>query len=112
MADAFDDWFASSLGPPERLPDRRFVSAVQAHIALDEQLALEDRALIARLVSQLAALVAVAAALWLVGRAAPVAERLAESPSIGMLILLAAFGFVVVVFSTGGRSPDAAIGMD
>ena len=36
MADKFDHFLASSLAPAERLPDRSFVTAVQARIILDD----------------------------------------------------------------------------
>ena len=109
MADAFDDWLGSSLVAPERLPDRRFVAGVQARIALEEQLAAEDRAVLARLASQLAALIAVAVALWIVGRAAPVADWFAHSPLAGTLMLAAVGGFVVLVLGTAGGSSEDGI---
>jgi hypothetical protein len=103
MADGFDQFLASSLAPAERAPDRRFVARVQARIMLEEQLARERRALVAGLAKQLAALIAVAAAVWVIGSAAPVAQSFAEFPGIGRLLLLAAFGFVVAMFSRSGR---------
>src|SRR5690349_5482674 len=103
MADGFDEFLASSLAPAERVPDRRFVTAVQARIILEEQLARERRTLVAGFANQLAALAAVAAAVWIIGSAAPVAQSWAEFPAAGTLLLLLAFGFVVAMFSRSGR---------
>ena len=103
MADAFDQLLESSLAPDERLPDRQFVTRVQARILVEDRLARERRALIANLVTQLIALFAVAAALWVLGHAAPIAEWFAQSSAVGLLTLLAAFACVVALFSSSGR---------
>ena len=103
MADAFDQFLEASLSPPERLPDRRFVAGVQARIMLEDQLARERHWLVASLAMQLAALVAVAAAIWVIGSAAPVAEWIAESPGFGLIVVIAAFGFAVAMFSRSER---------
>ena len=103
MADRFDEFLASSLVPPERLPDRRFVAAVQARIVLEEQLGRERRRLVAGFFTQLAGLAAVAAAVWVIGNAAPIAQSWAQFPGIGTLLLLLAFGSVVAMFSRSGR---------
>ena len=103
MADRFDEFLSSSLAPAERLPDRRFVAAVQARIVLEEQLARERRTVVAGLLAQLAGLAAVAAAIWVIGNAAPIAESWARFPGVGTLLLLLAFGFVVAMFSRSGR---------
>ena len=99
MADDFDLLLASSLAPGERLPDRRFVARVQGAIALDQQLAEERRSRTASLASQVAALLAVAAAVWLIGRAEPVGEWLTSSPAVALAILIAAFTAVVALFA-------------
>jgi len=95
----FDRFLEASLAPPERLPDRRFVGGVQARIALEQQLAQEHGALRAALVKQLVALLAVAAGLWVVGRAAPVASWVAASPAAALAVLLCAFGCAVALFA-------------
>lgn len=99
MADEFDRLLKSALQPPEGLPDRQFVARVQARIALEEQLSSERRLVVGGLIKQLLALAAVAAAIWWVGRAAPVASSFAESPALGLAILLIAFLFLTVVVS-------------
>ena len=109
MNDAFERHLQSALAPRAGLPDRRFIAAVQARIVMEDRLAAEHRALIANLIKQLAGLVAVAAALWWVGRSAPVAHWFAQSPPLGALMLLAAFGFVVAVFTGASRSGGAAV---
>jgi hypothetical protein len=106
MADDFDRFIASALAPPERAPDRQFVARVQAVVALEGRLAAQRRLLLPELLKQLAALSAVAAALWWIARAAPVASRFAESPALLLAILLAAFGLLVALFSS---RPAAAI---
>jgi hypothetical protein len=106
MSDAFERFLADSLGPPERLPDRRFVAAVQAPIILEDQLARERRRLAASLLMQVAALLAVAAGLWVLGMAAPVAEWSAEFPGGALIILLVGFGLLVATFSRS--APEAA----
>jgi len=95
MADEFDRFLSSALSPPESAPDRKFVARVQARIALEDRLAAQRSSLIRSLTHQLVALLAVAAALWWIGRAAPVASWFADSPSIGTAILLAAFACLV-----------------
>ena len=109
MADAFDEFLESSLAPAERLPDRRFVTAVQARIIFEDQLARERRRLLAGLAKQLAALAAVAAAVWVIGSAAPVAQARAEFPAAGTLLLLLAFGFIVAMFSRSSRPALAPV---
>ena len=107
MADEFDDFFAAALAPEERAPDRRFVARVQTAILLEERLAAQRSSLIRDLVRQLVALAAVAAALWWLGRAAPVAGWLCESPAVGLAIVISAFAFLVVLLS--GRSRTEAV---
>lgn len=107
MADEFERFLASAIAPPDRLPDRRFVARVQARILLDEQLARERRALMAALGRQIVALAAVAAGIWVIARAAPVADVFAQSPAVALAILLVAFSFVVAMFSRSG--PQAAV---
>jgi hypothetical protein len=99
MADAFEQFLAASLAPPERMPDRRFVSAVHSRILLEDRLAAERRTLVADLIKQLAALIAVAAALWFMGRAAPAAEWFAQHRAAGLAGLLVAFGLLVALLS-------------
>ena len=62
--------------------------------------------MIERLAEQLAALLAVAGALWWIGRAGPVAEWFVESPALGLAILLAGFALLVGALSL---RPDADI---
>jgi len=104
MADAFERFLADSLAPPQRTPDRRFVSIVHSRILLEDRLAAERRTLVADLIKQLAALIAVAAALWFMGRAAPVAEWFAQHRAAGLAALLVAFGLLIALLS---RRPGA-----
>ena len=104
MTEDFDRYLARALGPDERAPDRRFVARVQAQIVLQERLASERRVLFASLVTQLVALMAVAAAAWIVLSAAPIAALFAELPAVGLALLLAAFALIVVMFSRTSRS--------
>ena len=95
----FDRFLEAALAPPERLPDRRFVAGVQARIALEDRLARERAALIGALAKQLAALLAVAGGLWVLGRAAPVASFGAQSPAVALLVLIGAFGCAAALFA-------------
>jgi hypothetical protein len=104
MTEDFDRYLARALGPDEREADRRFVARVQAQIVLQERLASERRALFAGLMTQLVALMAVAAAAWIVLSAAPIAGLFAELPAVGLALLLAAFALIVVMFSRTSRS--------
>jgi hypothetical protein len=97
--DEFDRFLASSLAPEDRLPDRRFVAAVQSRILVDDALEHERRRLVATLPKQLLGLVAVAGAVWTIGRAAPIAEYFERWPAGGLAMLLVAFAFVVTIFS-------------
>lgn len=103
MAEEFDRLLAGVLAPPERLPDRGFVARVHMRIALEERLSLERRGVIAKLATQLAALLAVAAGVWIFGRAEPLAEWLAGSPALGLAMLLAAFAAAVALFAAGSE---------
>lgn len=105
MADAFERFLADSLAPDGRLPDRRFVAGVQARIILEDQLGRERRAFLANLAAEIAALAAVAAGIWVIGSAAPVADWFAEFPGPALLVLVAAFGFAVAIFSRTVRQP-------
>ena len=107
MADEFDRFLESALAPPDRLPDRKFVMRVQARIALEERLAARHSALVRDLLTQLIALAAVAAGLWWIGRAAPVANWFSQSPAAGLAILLALFGLLVLLL--GRRSAGSGI---
>ena len=102
MADAFDRFLASSLAPDDRLPDRHFVARVQAQILLEDRLASERRALIVNLVTQVGAVLAVAAALWVLGRAAPVAQWVAAFPTIALAGVMLLFVFVVSLLARPG----------
>ena len=112
MADEFESYLAAALAPPERNPDRPFVARVQAHIALDARLAAERRSVVRRLGLELLGLAAVAAALLLLGRAAPVAELVAESPALALSALLSIFALLIGVLSVQPvqRSRSARLG--
>lgn len=99
MADEFDRFLASALAPQERMPDRDFAARVQAAIMLEEQLGAQRSSVMRGFVTQLVALAAVAAALWLIGGAAPLANWFADSPALGLAILLTGFGCLVGLFS-------------
>ena len=98
MADEFDRFLKSALAPADRLPDRKFVERVQAGIALEERLTAQRSGLIRELVQELMALAAVAAGLWFIARAEPVAIWFTQSPATGLSILLVAFGGLVALF--------------
>jgi hypothetical protein len=106
MADAFEQFLSDSLAPAERLPDRRFVAGVQARIILEDRLARDRRQLAGSLLMQVAALLAVAAGVWVLGSAAPVAQWSAEFPGGALIILAAGFGLLVAMFSRS--APEAA----
>ena len=105
MANQFGPFLKSAMAPAERLPDRMFVLRVQAAIALEEQIAARRSSLLRDLAKQVVALGAVAAGLWWISKAPPVASLLAQSPAVALAILLAAFAFLVAIL---GRRPDAA----
>lgn len=106
MTDAFDLFLSDALKPPEREPDRAFVSAVQARIAIERRLAVERSALLSKLLIQLIAMGAVAAAVGWIARAPEVAALAGESPHMARAILLVGFGLLVALFAAvaGGRS--------
>lgn len=99
MADSFEQFLSDSLAPAERLPDRRFVAGVQARIVLEDQLVRERRRLGASLLMQVAALLAVAAGVWVLGAAPPVAQSSAQFPAGALIMLLVGFGLLVAMFS-------------
>lgn len=107
MTDPFDRFLSEALAPPARDSDRGFVARVSAAIALDEAFRAERRATLRALASQALALLAVAAGLLLVGRAAPVADFFAESPWAALATLLSGFGFLIVLFASQTRGQMA-----
>jgi len=111
MADEFESFLSARLAPGEGAPDRRFVSRVQAHIAVEDRLAADRRSVIRRLGLELLGLAAVAAALWWLGRAAPIADLAAESPAVALIALLSIFALVVAALSLqpGDRRPPARL---
>jgi hypothetical protein len=104
MADAFDSLLTVALQPPERAPDRHFVARVQARIALEDRFSQQRRAAIGAFAKQLLALGALAAGLWWLGRAAPVASWRTESPALALAVLLVAFAFFLGL--VGRQSSD------
>ena len=104
MADEFDAFLAQALGPTEREPDRTFVARVQARIRLDEQLRAERRNVAAMLAVQFLGIAAVAAAVFWLLRSPEIAAFASESPALLLLVLLIAFSFVILLFSTEGSS--------
>ena len=97
MADQFDLYLAGALAPAERAPDRRFMSRVQAAVALDERLRAERSALIAKLVRQTIALAAVATGLAWLGQSPVIRDFSAESPAILLAAVIAMFSFLVLL---------------
>ena len=108
MADEFEQFLGGSLAPPERLPDRTFVASVQTRIALEQRLDRQRRQLIAGFFSQLAALAAIAAGLVVLSRSPGALELAGDSPQIFLAGLLVAFGCVVALFSSSGRTGPLA----
>jgi hypothetical protein len=104
MPDPFDRLLSEALAPSDRPPDRAFVIRVQARIALEERLEAQRRSLASGLAKQLLALGAVAAGFWLLGRSAPVASWFAESPAVGLAVLLTAFGFLAGLLAFGSST--------
>jgi len=100
MTDEFDDFLARTLGPAEREADRAFVARVQSQIRLDEKLRAERRNMLSVLSIQVIGIAAIAAAIFCLLRAPEIASFAAESPAILLAALLAAFSFVVLLFST------------
>lgn len=109
MADEFDDFLASALSPADREPDRAFVARVQVRIHLDEQLRAERRSLLSLLLVQVIGVAAIAgSALWLI-RSPAISDFADESPAVLLLVLLAAFSFVILLFSTGLTSKRSGL---
>lgn len=104
MADEFDAFLAVALAPEQREPDRAFVARVQAAVRLDEQLRAERHGMFANLAVQCLGVAAIAAAIiWLL-RAPEIGTFASESPAFLLLILLVAFSFVIMLFSSGASS--------
>jgi membrane protein YdbS with pleckstrin-like domain len=101
MADDFETMLVTALAPAERLPDRAFVTKVQAAVRLDKQLQTQRRMLAASLIKQLIAIAAVASALWWFVRAPAVASWSAESSAVVLAVLLAAFALLTGLVSGG-----------
>ena len=106
----FDSFLATALAPEDRDPDRMFVTRVQAKVQLDSRLARARRTMARRLGLQLLGIAAVAAGVLIVAESPAVGQFAAYSPEIFVLSLLAAFGFVVAMFSLAPQSPRGALG--
>jgi uncharacterized membrane protein YczE len=102
MPDEFERFLASSLAPPERLPDRWFVAAVQARVELEERFARQRRQLIGSFAVQLVALFAVSCGLFWFASSAPVDGWFAKFPTVGIGLVLIAFVPLIALF---GRAP-------
>ena len=104
MADEFEAFLAAELAPEQREPDRAFVARVQAGIRLDEHLHAERRGMVAALAVQFLGVAAIAAAIvWLL-RAPEIGAFASESPAFLLLILLIAFSFAIMLFSSGASA--------
>ena len=100
MSDRFDDFLARELAPPGRDPDRAFVARVQARIRLEERLEAERSGLLSALLIQILGIAAIAAALWWLSRSPAIESFAGESPAVLLLVLLAAFSFVIALFAS------------
>ena len=109
MADAFDSFLATALAPAERPADREFVSSVHARIMLEDRLDAERSALVGGLVTQLVALLAVAAAVLVIGRSAAIEDFFARTPALGLAILIAAFGLLVGLLTRAPSQDSGAV---
>ena len=98
----FDQFLRDSLGPQGREPDRLFVARVKAQVRLDEQLSARRRAIWLRMLRDSVGIVAIAAGAIVLAESPAVSEFAADSPEILAAGLLAAFGFVVALFSNSG----------
>lgn len=105
MTDEFERFLASSLAPPDRLPDRSFVAAVHVRIEVERLLKRQRCQLAASLGSQLIALFAVAAGVWWLARAAPIAALLSQFSTVALLVLLIAFGLLVALLARSRSGP-------
>ena len=113
MSDEFDDFLARALGPAEREPDRAFVARDQSQIRLHQQLRADRRNMLSVLSIQVIGIAAIAAAIFWLLQSPQIASFAAESPAILLAALLAAFSFVVLLFSTApspkGPPPSISI---
>jgi hypothetical protein len=104
MTDDFDLFLQQSLAPPQREEDHSFVLRVQAAIGIEEGFRMRRRTALRRFGLELLALAAVTAGLLWVGRAAPIASWVSESPWLAALVLISAFAMLLAVF--GARGPS------
>ena len=100
MADEFDAFLANGLAPPNRESDRAFVARVQTSIRLDDYLRAERRRVLTLLGIQILGVVAIAAGAFWVLRSPALADFAGESPAILLTVLLAAFSFLILLFSS------------
>lgn len=104
MADEFDTFLAEALTPEEREPDLAFVARVQAGIRLNEHLRAERRSMVSTLAIQFVGIAAIAAAIVWFLRSPEIGGFASESPAVLLLILLVAFSFVILLFSSGASA--------
>jgi hypothetical protein len=97
MADPFEDFLSRALAPPERDPDRSFVSRVQARALLERRLEAQRRKILSTLGLQLAGLAAFAAAVWWLTRAPQISAFAGNSPAVLLLAVIGAFSFLQVL---------------
>jgi hypothetical protein len=106
MADEFDRFLADALAPETRAPDRAFVAHVQARVVLDERLKQQRQAALRSLGVEVLAIIAVAAGLVLLTRAQAVAGFFIDSPAVALAAVMAAFAFLVVLFTRDADEPS------
>jgi hypothetical protein len=106
----FKVFLATALAPEDRDPDRLFVARMQAQVRLDARLTQARGAMARRLGLQLLGIAAVAVAVLIVAESPAAARLIAYSPEIFVLSLLAAFAFVVAMFTSAPQSRRGALG--
>lgn len=101
----FDKFLAAALAPPVREEDHGFVLRVQQRIRIEEALRQSRASVFERLTAGIAALVAVAAALWWIAGSADAAAIAAESPAPVLAGLIVLFMSLVWLMAPAIGSP-------
>lgn len=106
MSDAFDQFFAASLAPDDRLPDRAFVRRVQVEIMMEAQLAAARKHLLQRLAEQVLALGALTISIVLIARSDFVSGLASLNSDAALAIVLTVFAGIALVIGRVSEDPE------
>ena len=104
----FDSFLARALAPEPRDADRVFVAGVHTRILWEERLEAQRKAMMARLLRQMLAILSFALGLLWLARSPDFSSLAIDSPAVVLGGLLALFSLLVLALSGGVERPFGA----